>query len=481
MSDTVAIAALRSFFETIRDERHTAENTAERIGNAFLSLLSYITDDDTAPFLRKDKDDITQYLLKLFGGVNIGLNGKDNMISGQSGQGILLGQQGNIEADSLMVRGTMWVFELIYNKLRTMEGDTSFSESGFITDVEMTDYNTYLLTLREEYEGQGIAFAENDVCYSQTHELTSGAVTIKSWFRVYSVDQENMQMVVIRYDDEDVPGGTNYAPLPNSYMTRHGNATDETRQGHFLISTTEKRMEYLIGVTKPIIDESNYYLFIGMPPQGLSFLDGLVINEAQPYIYCRGFIGQNYFRITYNGTPEYTIVDMGVWDSTTEYIHGYSEDRGEYITHQVWYGGCVWRCAVDTATVGNAPRFNNADWVCILGYSNVTIAMVSSEGDCFPLGKTFTTTITAYVKHAEMDLTEDEIGKANIVWMRESTDEGGDEAWNILHAAGKCGLSIDIDSTEDIPSDWETERKVAFKCKVSLPMADVEGNYEVIT
>lgn len=46
------------FFETIRDERNTHANTAERIGNAFLSMLSYLSE---SPYLRKDQTDATQF------------------------------------------------------------------------------------------------------------------------------------------------------------------------------------------------------------------------------------------------------------------------------------------------------------------------------------------------------------------------------------------------------------------------------------
>lgn len=48
---------LQHDFEAIRDERNTYANTASRIGNAFLSLLSYI---GIAPYVRSDADDVAQ-------------------------------------------------------------------------------------------------------------------------------------------------------------------------------------------------------------------------------------------------------------------------------------------------------------------------------------------------------------------------------------------------------------------------------------
>ena len=58
---------------------------------------------------------------------------------------------------------------------------------------------------------------------------------------------------------------------------------------------------------------------------------------------------------------------MGVWDSNTQYIHGYDPIEQMHVTHMVWYGGCGWQCAVDKATVGTPPRWNNADWICVVG------------------------------------------------------------------------------------------------------------------
>ena len=55
MSDsTQVIEQLRALFTSIRDERRTYANTATRIGNAFLALLSYL---DDSPFLHKDRED----------------------------------------------------------------------------------------------------------------------------------------------------------------------------------------------------------------------------------------------------------------------------------------------------------------------------------------------------------------------------------------------------------------------------------------
>ena len=52
------LTEMLEMFETIRNERRTAANTAERIGNAFLAILPYLGNH-----LSKDCPETLQYLL----------------------------------------------------------------------------------------------------------------------------------------------------------------------------------------------------------------------------------------------------------------------------------------------------------------------------------------------------------------------------------------------------------------------------------
>ena len=69
LTPTQALAQLRTMYEGIRDEHRTYANTATRIGNAFLALLSYLAG---APYLRKDTDDTAAGLLTLLMGCVVG-------------------------------------------------------------------------------------------------------------------------------------------------------------------------------------------------------------------------------------------------------------------------------------------------------------------------------------------------------------------------------------------------------------------------
>ena len=170
---------LRAMFEGIRDERRTAANTAERIGNAFLALLDYMGDVNLdGKYLSKEHADTALGLITFAAGLTSealatfvqGLVSQD-VISAQQGvtfgtfvQGLYDGTggridgQGNGELESLRVRSFLEVVELIINRLQAQEGDTLFTDNDQIEDLEQVIDDTdgsvsYVLTLKAKWEG----------------------------------------------------------------------------------------------------------------------------------------------------------------------------------------------------------------------------------------------------------------------------------------------------------------------------------------
>ena len=218
MGDT--LDSLRNKFEQIRDERRKNANTAERIGNAFLALLSFSNNINSDRFLRKDKSDSTSYLQKFLGGINIG-EFVDSMLAGK-GTGIT--SDGRIQTNRLEVRDSMTVLDLIINQIQGMESDYSFSETGRIAKVDFIATDTYKLWLDKRTDYDITKFQANDVCFSIINTLlTGGTDYYTSWMRVLAVNTADNAITVVMYSDEEVPGGRNYAPLPGYNVTRRGN------------------------------------------------------------------------------------------------------------------------------------------------------------------------------------------------------------------------------------------------------------------
>lgn len=441
-------------FEQIRDERMMHANTATRVGNAFLMLLNYITGKDV-PFLRKDQTDSTRYLLKLLAGAVIGESGD-----------IRLNADGSIVCNSMTVRGSAVFSELVFNHQNVLDGDTYFTEKGIIDSVDFIGDGQYKLLIRKEYDDEIVSFHAYDVLKCSMNNLDRGRTYKTSWMRVDSVDTDENAITVTLYDNEDVPGGVNYAPLPAARLIRWGNQLDKDRQGVFFVSSKDNRFMFLQGVTQPKLTDGNYSAFIGVPPD-LDCLKNIPLAARQPYIYARGLIVQDIIKLDYKGNPQFTERDLGTWQADKQYIHGYDDEAKGWFTDRVWWGGCYWQCSVEKATVGKEPRYNNADWACLLGGANMSLELYSSKGDFFPSDERWQTTIIAELWNAEMKITEEEIGRENIKWTRISEDTAGDAAWGLKHAQGTVGLELLIDSSEDIGT-WTAGKKVGFQCEIFI-------------
>ena len=435
----------------------THANTADRVGSAMIDLLHFLND---APYLRKDQEDSTSFLLHLLAGAVIGESGN-----------IRMNPDGSISCGGINVEGTAIFNELVFNHQNVLEGDTYFTDRGIIDDVTYVGDGVYRLTMRKLHDNDRVTFHVYDVLRCAMNNLDTDRTYRTSWMCVNSVDRSANTLDVTLYDNEDVPGGINYAPMPAARMVRWGNQADKERQQVFFVSSEDGRFLFLQGVNKPILDEGNYSAFIGLPPD-LPFLQNLPLNKRQPYIYARGLIVQDIIKVDYQGNPEYTPRDCGVWDASAQYIYGYDESAKGYFADRVWWGGCLWQAAVSKPTVGKEPRYNNSDWVCLLGGRNMSMEIISTAGDFFPAGKPWQTTLIASLWNAEMQISEAEIGKQNITWQRISKDSEGDIAWNIQHAAGTLGLAIDLDSTVDYPGYWGAGAQVSFQCDIYLPEHD---------
>jgi hypothetical protein len=407
-------------------------------------------------FLSKISEDTAKEIIHLLKGSTYG-----EFIEGiATGKGGRIDEGGNGELQSLTVRSFFRAMETIINRLQIQEGDFVFTESGTIESVQEKSDGSFILTMRKRFANDKTAIQEGDVLYGSINNLDTDGTYFTSWLRAYSVDVYSNTITAIYYSDIEVPAGKNFKPVAGMTINRRGNATNEDRQSCWYISSYEGTIMFLSGVTKPILDESNYCAFFGLPKH-LELFSGLPINYKQPYLFCRAAIIQDILRIDYKGNPVYQIVDLGKWDSLTQYIKGLDSENNRYIQHQTWYGDCCWRCLADKATIGKAPRWNNTEWTCIVGDKNFTLEISSSAGRFFRFGQEYTT-LTYQLKHGSIDITAD---ASQIVWTRISTITAEDDAWNTLHAT--ASKSVDI-TPNDMPSNWKEIRTVSFKVTISI-------------
>lgn len=421
------------------------DSTSATDSNVFSALRSL------SMFLRKDKLDFTNYLLRLLGGLEVG----EAIDSLTAGKGIIADNKGRIQADRMELRSSLTVLEIIFNRLSAMESDYSFSESGTIESVELLEDGTYHLPLRKRWENDFTALAENDVVYGMVNNLASGGGDYyTSWLRVLNVNTVSNTITAVLYPDDEVPGGKNYPPEPLMILSHRGNPVNEDRQAYWYLSSREKCICMLDGVTKPILEENNYAIIIGKLKQ-LSLFDNLPINYRHSYIYCRGIAIQDLLHIDYQGTPVRSENNRGPWSSEDAVNNPYQSTDTVY--DAVYHVGCKWMCLV-TGTL-QEPKWNATDWAQIEGNSELSLAFSSNNGYNFFAGKV-NAEFTPIVYWGYNDISADVLA-GDWSWTRDSGQVTEDNAWSVAHANNGRILHL---TNEDMPSNWGAMRKVKFTC-----------------
>lgn len=417
-------------------------------------LMGKYLDELRKRLLSKDREDQTEFLLK-FGDFI------DSMIAGK-GAGIYPDGRGQFE--KLEVRSAMIVKELIYNRWFAQEGNVTYSEAGTIERIEQLEDGTYDLYLRRRWDNDITAFKEQDVDYGSVNNLNSTGEYYDSWFRVLNVMQAENKINVVLYPDEEVPGGKNYPPASGMVITRRGNAVDEERQGFWYISSYEGCICMLDGVTKPILEESNYSIIIGKLKR-LSLFDNLPINYLQSYVYCRGIAIQDLMRIDYQGVVVVQLNDRGFWSlevaqSDTPYT------AGKETVDTVWHYGCRWKCLVTGTT--DEPRYASTGWAMIEGNPNFTIDIESENGWAFDAsqlqeGVVFTT-LSVTGELYNRDVT-DSILDTDVSWTRDTGNVSEDNAWAIKRADAGKTLTL---TSDDLGIDFTRKGVCSFKATALL-------------
>lgn len=429
---------------------------------------------DGGKYIHKDQPDYTNHLLRLLGGVEIG-NFKPSL---QSGYGAKINENGEAEFESVKIRSAFTILELIFNRLSAHESDTAFSESGVIESIEVLEDGTYRLPLRKRWDTDFTAFDWNDIIYGSVNDLATGGGNYRtSWMRIVGVNTVDNYIEAVLYPDDEVPGGKNYPPEPLMAITRRGNTSDEDRQSYWYISSYEKCICMLDGVTKPILEENNYSILIGKMKR-LSLFDNLPINYRQSYVYCRGLIGQDILKIDVTGKPIYEFVNRGIWSlliATSEEPYLFESKNpvtGVNETSTVYHRGTKWQCLKSRTLL--EPKWNSTDWAFLEGNGEFSIDFESSKGFSFFYGL-IDTVVEAKFFHGTTDITEDvmSIPGTMITWSRDTGLESEDNAWSPSFVDSRKNRIHLI--TPDMGSQWLDARSVTFKVIAVIPLG--EENY----
>ena len=464
----------------------TNDTTAPSDSNVFSARRSLVS------FLRKDKSDKTEYLLKLLAGGEFG-KFVDSMIAGK-GAGIF--PDGRAQVERLEVRGSLSVLDLIINQIQGMESDYSFTEIGKIESVEDLGESTYRLKIEKRTDFDFMKFQENDVCFSIINTLlTGGSDYYTSWMRILTTNAQENSITVVLYPDSEVPGGTNYPPLAGYNVTRRGNSTLPEAGGFngraqsWMISSREGRIMFLSNVYKPILEDYNYALTIGKLPN-IKALEKLPVTTEDVGIVAQTVIAEKFYQFDYNGDVVPNKVDRGVWSLETAQSgapyrfvqHELSKPSGSEYTlleqHTVYHLGCKWGCLSDKTT--DEPKWNSPSWGLLEGDSRYSLQLSLSGGEAFVIGGV-DTVMSGRVFYGTIDITDDVMadGATEVEWFRDSGNVPADNLWTPEYVDGnRLAIHIDNGNQHGVGSDFGfVSRSVAFICRVFIP---VEGEMQQI-
>lgn len=464
----------------------TNDTTAPSDSNVFSARRSLVT------FLRKDKSDKTEYLLKLLAGGEFG-EFVDSMIAGK-GAGIF--PDGRAQVERLEVRGSLSVLDLIINQIQGMESDYSFTEIGKIESVEDLGENTYRLKIEKRTDFDFMKFQENDVCFSIINTLlTGGSEYYTSWMRILTTNAQENSITVVLYPDSEVPGGTNYPPLAGYNVTRRGNSTLPEEGGFngraqsWMISSREGRIMFLSNVYKPILEDYNYALTIGKLPN-IKALEKLPVTTEDVGIVAQTVIAEKFYQFDYNGDVVPNKVDRGVWSLETAQSgapyrfvqYELSKPSGSEYTlleqHTVYHLGCKWGCLKDKTT--DEPKWNSPSWGLLEGDSRYSLQLSLSGGEAFVIGGV-DEVISGRVFYGTIDITDDVMADdaTEVEWFRNSGNVPADNLWTPEYVDGnRLAIHIDNGNQHGVGSDFGfVSRSVAFVCRVFIP---VEGEMQQI-
>lgn len=351
MSDSVDI--LKKLALQVRNASTEGENTAERIGRIFIGILENMDNSDieklTKYFLRKDKEDSTNFLLSLLGGTVIKKYAKfGDFITGV--QGGYIGEDARAELEALVLRSSLSVPELRFNRQTYFEGYNTISPGGGLKIKSFVANSDGSYTVTPDLEdGVPLGQKPDDILLGFWHDksVTTGDFIgfRKIQYRITSADYDEKTFVMVPRP------GYEFVPHNEMRLGQTGNFTDPERQTYIIIDVRDGNC------CITLVDNANTW--DPEPAQMKSWFGkkkGMTIN---------GINCDNYSAVLQNilmtglifqideitGNKIRVPLDKGEWEA------------GKYAYYnRVSHNGSLWLCVDDNGTT-TEPSDDNPAWL----------------------------------------------------------------------------------------------------------------------
>lgn len=219
------------------------DSTAPSDSNVFSALRSLMM------FLRKDKSDYTNYLVKFLGGLISDNIQSQDFTTGALGAGFCLKKDDNgdsyLEVDRALFRKTATFIELLIQKLRHVGGQIILSPAS-MSCAKVEEHDTFYRCYFETTDGDktiGQEFVTGDQARCQTFNIREGVsenVSNTYYWRLVVGTGDNY----IDLSKTDCDAGST-VPHTGDDIVLLGNRTDVTRQGAVVLSAYGNDAPYI--------------------------------------------------------------------------------------------------------------------------------------------------------------------------------------------------------------------------------------------
>ncbi len=322
--------------------------------------VAWEIDEKNDIYMRKDREELTRFLVSFLDGAVFGENG---FISGLTGIGAKINKDGEGEFRKVRIWEELIVPLLSYNRVDIVAGDLWLSAGGGIiatvfpdTDAEGNILSTGMATLKLE-EGEIGRIKVDDIDMGIWHSGSStdaiedsddgqGNFTFAgfstAYWRITEVIGENNN--TFRYA---LRPGFNIHPQPQMVFSSRGNFSDTSRQRSIYITRAYVRL---------LIDQNDWEIRkqnIGLQFGDLSNLNIFGLNMQGYSIYLNSvYFTGTVTQVKPDGTPVRTANDRGAWENNTRY------DYYDRVSHD----GCIWLCVNEDGT-DTEPMNTNPSWL----------------------------------------------------------------------------------------------------------------------
>ncbi len=300
-------------------------------------------------FIRKDKEDSTNFLLSLLGGVLIKNYAKfGEFITGVSGG--YIDEDGNLEMESGVFRKRVFFPEAAFNRVTYFKGRMVSSPGGGCTVLSYTDNGDGTYTITPDLtDADGLSQFVDDI-------LTTYFVTKNSEGKLNGFEEMKFRVTSADYTAKKFtaiprPGHSDWKPAEQMVLAQTGNFTDPERQTYILIDSVNGNN------CITLFDNANTWdPEPAQMPSWFGKKKGMTIN---------GINCDNYSAVLQNILMTGLIFQI---DEITGNKIRVPLDKGEWSAgkyayyNRVSHNGSLWLCVDDNGTT-TEPSDNNPAWL----------------------------------------------------------------------------------------------------------------------